>query len=83
MVEALLARGASRLAQDSKHFTPLHHAVINMHLGCVLQVVGTPGSPGMTPAEVDMFASANERITALHIAAELGDEKVAAARRPH
>ena len=44
MVKALLNRGASRTARDSRQSTPLHHAALSGHLGCVRQLLGKPGA---------------------------------------
>ena len=73
MAKALLKRGASRMARDSKQRTPIHYASLNGHLSCLTLLIGQPGRRKMTPAEVD--AADVNGATALHLAAEWGFEK--------
>jgi hypothetical protein len=76
MAKALLRRGASRVARDSKQLIPLHLAAEKGHLACVVELIGRAGHPKMTPAEMD---SANDRgSTSLHWAAYEGHERVCA-----
>ena len=75
MAKALLKRGADRMAKDGNQRTPLHWASQNGHLSCLTLLVGQPGRRKMTPAEVD--AVDVKGATALHIAAELGFDKIA------
>ena len=71
MVAALLARGASRKARDSSRSTPLAEAAGGGCLACVILLVGWPGEPEMTAAEVNSPVGKNLQ-TALHSAAEAG-----------
>ena len=74
MAKAVLQRGASRMARDSQGQIPLHRAAGQGHLSCVLLLIGRPGKPLMSPAEVDAVASFG--CTALHFAADQGFEKI-------
>jgi len=74
MVRALLDRGASRTSRDSDHCTPLHHASLPGHLGCVRQLLGKPGAYKLTPAEVN--AADADGATPLHYAAKGGHTKI-------
>jgi ankyrin repeat protein len=74
MAKALLRRGADRMARDSVMWTPLMWAAQHGHLSCCVLLVGQPGRPKMTPAEVS--APGKNGYTALHIAADFGHEKV-------
>ena len=70
MAQALLRRGASRMARENSNLTPLHWAAFKGHMSCVILLVGLPGRPELSPAEVDATTYAGE--TALHFAAEGG-----------
>ena len=72
MVEALLRRGASRVALDSDGCAPLHYAVSS--LSCVVLMLGQPGAFKMTPAEVNL--ENEEGLTALYTAARTGLARV-------
>jgi len=74
MVRALLDRGASRTARDSKQRTPLHETSLAGHLGCVRQLLGKPGAYKLTPGEVN--AADVNGFTPLHFAAYGGQEKI-------
>ena len=67
MVKALLRRGASRMARDSKQFTPLHHAAWAGQLSCMVHLLGKPGDYKLTTAEVN--ATDADACTPLHYAA--------------
>ena len=71
---ALLKRGANRMALDSLLRTPLQHAAIHGHLSCCVLLLGQPGRPKMTAAEVD--AKDGMGLTALFVAAMSGYEKI-------
>jgi ankyrin repeat protein len=77
ITKALLKSGASRLARDESHKTPLHHAATFGSLSCVVLLVGRPGKIKMTPEEVDVRDIRG--LTPLHCAAGKGHEKVCAA----
>jgi len=70
MVKALLNRGASRTARDSRQSTPLHHAALSGHLGCVRQLLGKPGAYKINPNEVN--AANVTGSTPLHFAVKGG-----------
>jgi len=74
MVRALLDRGASRTARDSRQRTPLHDASLNGHLGCVRQLLGKPGAYKLTPDEVN--AADMNGCTPLHYAANGGHARI-------
>jgi len=74
MVKALLSRGASRTARDSKLRTPLHAASLPGHLGCVTQLLGKPGAYKLTPDEVNAVNVHGH--TPLHSTAHGGHAKV-------
>jgi len=74
MVRALLDRGASRTARDSRQRTPLHAASLNGHLGCVRQLLGKPGAYKLTPDEVNAADALG--CMPLHYAAERGHAKI-------
>ena len=76
MCKVLLSRGADRMARDSREWTPLHWAVRNWHLSCVVMLVGQPGRVRMTSAEVD--AVIERGWTALHCAAHCGFDQICA-----
>ena len=53
MAKALLKRGADRMGRDGVGRTPLFIAAQHGHLSCCVLLLGQPGKPKMTPAEVD------------------------------
>jgi ankyrin repeat protein len=76
IAKALLRRGASRVARDSRSWIPLHLASQEGHLACVVELIGRAGHQKMTPAEID---SLDDRgLTSLHLAAHDGHERVCA-----
>jgi len=70
IAKALLRRGASRTARDSKQQTPLHHAAIHSALPCVAAILGGVGKYKLSQEEVD--ARSQSGYTALHYAALRG-----------
>ena len=75
MCNALLSRGADRMARDSQQAIPLHYAAANGHLSCVIKLAGRPGQVRMmTPTEVGAVTDIGE--SALHCAARHGSHQV-------
>ena len=70
----LLKLGASRTAEDSSGWTPLHVAAAAGQLGCAILMVGWPGKPEMLPSLVDLRDLKGS--TALHIAANTESVKI-------
>ena len=74
MARALLKRGADRMALDSTQSSPLHWAAVAGALSCVIALVGRPEKPLLTSEQVN--AKTVDGMTALHLAAYFGHEKI-------
>ena len=72
MAKQLLKRGASRTARDSTHCTPLMQASIHGHLSCAVLLLRRPTKMSLE----DVNAKAQHGLTALHLAAGAGFDKI-------